>query len=74
MIARLTAWAVVTLALVAGPVFAQTGPTKDLGEAVDEAGTMAATALVLIPLIALAVLALFEPWKWFGRRKRRDRR
>ena len=43
---------------------AQTGSTKDIDAAVDVNTTMNGFGFVLIPLFALIVLALFEPWTW----------
>lgn len=67
--------------LWAGVASAQTGPTKDAADVVDVGGTMNSMALVAIPLLALVVLALFEPWKWPGkigearrRKKKRDQK
>lgn len=68
-------WAVaIAASLAASSAVAQTGPTAEAN--IDVNGSLNIMALIAIPVVALIVLALFEPWSWFGkgRRSRRDKK
>lgn len=62
----------VTSLILASEAVAQTGPVREANIDVD--GTMTVVAMVLLPVLAAIVLALFEPWKWFGRNRKVEKR
>jgi hypothetical protein len=56
----------------ASQAFAQTGPVREAN--IDVNGSLSVVALIVLPVLVAIVLALFEPWKWVGRKRRIEKR
>lgn len=57
---------------VASQAFAQTGPVREANINVN--GSLSMVAIIVLPVLLAIVLALFEPWKWVGRKQKIEKR